>query len=47
MERLRASDVQWRMPDAERLALKLEWARKAVHSSNHLEQRFRDEAKDR
>ena len=47
MERLRASDVQWRMPDAERLALKLEWARKVVRSSNHLEQRFRDEAKDR
>lgn len=44
MERLRASEVNWQL-DAEALAaLKLEWARKVVHSASHLEQRFRDEA---
>ncbi len=41
MERLRASDVQWQLDDASLIALKLQWARKVVHSSAHLEQRLR------
>jgi tRNA (guanosine-2'-O-)-methyltransferase len=41
MERLRASEVQWQLSDDDRNALKLEWARKVVHSSAHLEARFR------
>ncbi len=44
MERLRASQVSWQLPVDEITTLKLEWARKVVHSANHLEQRFRDEA---
>ncbi len=41
MERLRASAVQWQLSDDDRNALKLEWARKVVHSAAHLEARFR------
>ncbi len=43
MERLRASDVRWQLSEEALTALKLEWARKVVHSANHLEQRFREE----
>ncbi len=41
MERLRLSDVPWRLNEAEQLALKLDWARKVVHSAAHLEEHFR------
>ena len=44
MERLRASDVPWRLDDAARDALKLSWARKVVHSAAHLEARLRRDA---
>lgn len=40
-ERLRASDVAWRLDDAQLIALKLSWARKTVHSAKHLEERLR------
>ena len=43
MERLRASDVRWQLSEEALVALKLEWARKVVHSANHLEQRFLEE----
>lgn len=43
MERLRASDVPWRLNADELLALKLEWARKMVHSAHHIEERARRE----
>ena len=43
MERLRASSIEWRLPEAELAALKLSWARKVVHSASHLEERFRNE----
>ncbi len=42
-ERLRASGIEWRLPEAELAALKLSWARKVVHSASHLEERFRNE----
>jgi tRNA (guanosine-2'-O-)-methyltransferase len=41
MERLRASDVKWQLDEAALAALKLQWARKVVHSAAHLEERFR------
>jgi len=47
MERLRASDLHWRMGDAELIALKLLWARKTVHSSHLLEERFQRDATPR
>lgn len=40
MQRLRNSDVPWRLSDADIDALKLAWARKIVHSASHLEERF-------
>ena len=43
MERLRASEVRWRLDDAALAALKLSWARKVVHSASHLEERMRGE----
>lgn len=44
MERLRASSVDWRLGADDLIALKLSWARKVVHSAQHLEERFkRDE----
>lgn len=43
MERLRPSEVDWRLSDAELIALKLSWARKVVHSAAHLEERIRSE----
>jgi tRNA (guanosine-2'-O-)-methyltransferase len=43
MERLRASDVNWRLSDDELIALKLSWARKVVHSAQHLEERMKRE----
>lgn len=44
MERLRISNVDWRLSEVDLIALKLDWARKVVHSANHLEQRFRADA---
>lgn len=44
MERLRASDLTWRLDDAAITALKLSWARKVVHSAAHLEERIRKQA---
>jgi tRNA (guanosine-2'-O-)-methyltransferase len=46
MERLRASDIHWRMDEAHLMALKLAWARKIVHSAQHLEERIRREAEE-
>ncbi|HEY0977089.1 MAG TPA: RNA methyltransferase [Flavobacteriales bacterium] len=43
MERLRASDIDWRLDEEALLRLKLDWARKMVHSAQHLEERFRQE----
>ncbi len=44
MQRLRASDVQWRLDGAALDALKLSWARKTVHSAPHLEERLTGKA---
>lgn len=44
MERLRASDIHWRLGEHQLIALKLAWARKIVHSAHHLEERMRREA---
>ncbi len=41
MERLRTSDVPWRLDEHHLTALKLAWARKIVHSAHHLEERIR------
>lgn len=46
MERLRASDVPWRLSADDLIALKLAWARKTVHSAQHLEERFEREARE-
>lgn len=43
MERLRASDVPWRMDEQRLMALKLAWARKIVHSAHHIEELIRRE----
>ena len=43
MERLRNSEVRWQLDDESLAALKLEWARKVVHSADHLEKRIRAE----
>jgi tRNA (guanosine-2'-O-)-methyltransferase len=43
MERLRESDLAWRLSEADRDALRLSWARKVVHSASHLEERIRKE----
>jgi tRNA (guanosine-2'-O-)-methyltransferase len=40
MQRLRASDVQWRLNDEALNALKLSWARKTVQSASQLEARL-------
>ncbi len=42
-ERLRASDVNWRLNADDLIKLKLSWARKTVHSAQHLEDRIRRE----
>jgi tRNA (guanosine-2'-O-)-methyltransferase len=47
MERLRASDVRWQLDDDALIALKLRWARKVVHSAQHLEARLRKDAEER
>lgn len=47
MQRLRASDVPWRLDDDALIALKLSWARKMVHSAAHLEERIRRDAEER
>ena len=44
MQRLRASKVDWRLPEEDLHALKLSWARKMVHSAAHLEERLRRDA---
>lgn len=41
MERLRSSRIRWQLSEEALIALKLAWARKVVHSAQHLEQRFR------
>lgn len=46
MERLRTSDVPWRLGDDALITLKLQWARKVVHSAAHLEERLRKEHGD-
>jgi tRNA (guanosine-2'-O-)-methyltransferase len=43
MQRLRGSDVPWQLAEDEIIALKLQWARKVVHSAQHLEARLRGE----
>ena len=40
MQRLRRSEVEWRLPSPELDALKLAWARKTVQSATALEARF-------
>ena len=47
MQRLRSSDVNWRLSAEELDALKLSWARKTVQSAQLLEARFDQEAKDK
>ncbi|MBK9175575.1 MAG: RNA methyltransferase [Flavobacteriales bacterium] len=44
MERLRASNLHWRLDPEALAALKLSWARKVVHSATHLEERIRKQA---
>lgn len=45
MERLRNSDIKWRLSESESLALRLQWVRTALQSSDLIEQRLRaDEA---
>ena len=46
MERLRAGSIDWRLPPDALVALKLQWARKVVHSAQHLEARLRRDAED-
>jgi len=36
--------VDWRLSPTDLLTLKLQWARKVVHSAQHLEARFRLDA---
>lgn len=40
MQRLRNSEVPWQLSAEELDALKLDWARKVVHSAQHLEERL-------
>jgi len=42
MERLRASDIAWRLDEQERIALKLRWARKVVRGAKGIEARLPD-----
>lgn len=46
MQRLRHSQVPWRMTETEMDALKLSWARKTVHSAQHIEARYGKERGD-
>jgi tRNA (guanosine-2'-O-)-methyltransferase len=41
MQRLRKSDIDWQLQEDELIRLKLDWARKVVHSADHLEKLFR------
>ncbi len=41
MQRLRGSDIEWRLDEVSLDALKLDWARKVVHSAQHLEEHFK------
>jgi tRNA (guanosine-2'-O-)-methyltransferase len=47
MERMRDSDVEWRMNNAELMTLKLDWARKMIHNPEGVEARLRADAIDR
>lgn len=46
MQRLRNSNIPWQLSPAEVDALKLSWARKTVHSAQHLEARLDADAAD-
>ena len=41
MKRLRESKIEWRLTAAELLALKLDWVKESVKSSDLLEKEFR------
>jgi tRNA (guanosine-2'-O-)-methyltransferase len=46
MQRLRASEVPWRLSETAVDALKLHWARKAIHDAQGIEARWKaDEGK--
>jgi tRNA (guanosine-2'-O-)-methyltransferase len=47
MERMRDSNVEWRMNNAELMTLKLDWARKMIHNPEGVEARLRADAIDR
>jgi tRNA (guanosine-2'-O-)-methyltransferase len=47
MERMRDSNVEWRMNNAELMTLKLDWARKMIHNPEGVEARVRADAIDR
>jgi tRNA (guanosine-2'-O-)-methyltransferase len=44
MERLRASNIDWRLDDEASLELRLQWTRNAVQSSAAIEKRLREDA---
>lgn len=44
MERLRKSDIDWRLDDAASMALRLNWVRTVLHSADLIEARIRDDA---
>ena len=46
MQRLRNSDVDWRLNEADLAELKLKWARKMIHNAPALEARLRQDASD-
>jgi hypothetical protein len=33
---MRNSDIQWQLSDEEKLALKIEWARRSIYWSDHI-----------
>ena len=41
MERLRTSNVEWRLDEADLMTLKLDWARKMIHNAAGVEARLR------
>jgi tRNA (guanosine-2'-O-)-methyltransferase len=34
--KMRNSDIQWQLSDEEKLALKIEWARRSIYWSDHI-----------
>jgi tRNA (guanosine-2'-O-)-methyltransferase len=36
IEKLRASDIPWQLTDEEKLALKIEWAKRTIQWSQHI-----------